>query len=242
MSTNERQVVESRTRRSSRRREAIGPAGRVKPAAAKAAGRPAGERRGVVRGELIEAARVVVLERGSGGAGIREIARRAGVNPAMVHYYFGDRESLLLAMLDAAVEPLLNTVRDWSRSAPDGPPAIHGFISTVHAVIAERPWLPHLIVREILGHEGQLRERFIEHFASRGRGILVGLIRAEQAAGRLRRDLDAVALALSLISLTLFPFLALPVTERLYRFSIDNKTLAGQAEHTARVFLEGAGA
>ena len=38
---------------------------------------------------ILEAARGVLAERGFPGATVREIANRAGVNPAMVHYYFG---------------------------------------------------------------------------------------------------------------------------------------------------------
>jgi AcrR family transcriptional regulator len=47
----------------------------------------------------------VFAERGFDGATIRGIATRAGVDPALVHHYFGNKDKLFLAAIEAPVDP-----------------------------------------------------------------------------------------------------------------------------------------
>ena len=57
------------------------------------------------RGEILAAARVEFSDRAFDGASIRSIAARAGVDPALVHHYFGTKEQLFLAALDIPFVP-----------------------------------------------------------------------------------------------------------------------------------------
>ena len=43
---------------------------------------------------ILEAARVVFVRRGTAGARMQEIAAEAGVNQALLHYYFRSKERL----------------------------------------------------------------------------------------------------------------------------------------------------
>jgi AcrR family transcriptional regulator len=54
----------------------------------------------------------VFAERGYDGATIRGIATAAGVDPALVHHYFGSKDKLFLAAVDAPADPaeLLPTI------------------------------------------------------------------------------------------------------------------------------------
>jgi AcrR family transcriptional regulator len=49
------------------------------------------------REEILAAARAAFAEDGYDGSSIRGIARRAGVDPSLVHHYFGGKEELFLA-------------------------------------------------------------------------------------------------------------------------------------------------
>ena len=66
--------------------------------------------RGVISGRIVDAARKEFVDHGVSGTTFRAIARRADVDPALVHYYFTSKE----ALLDAATTPpaeLLESVR-----------------------------------------------------------------------------------------------------------------------------------
>ena len=58
------------------------------------------------RAHIISAAERLFVEHGEEGTSLRAITREAGVNVAAIHYYFGGRDRLLEAVLDARVGPL----------------------------------------------------------------------------------------------------------------------------------------
>jgi AcrR family transcriptional regulator len=57
------------------------------------------------REAILDAARSAFSERGFDGASIRAIATSAGVDPALVHHYFGSKDQLFLATVHAPINP-----------------------------------------------------------------------------------------------------------------------------------------
>lgn len=54
---------------------------------------------------LVEVARREILERGYQGASLRNIARRANVDPNLVRHYFGSKQNLLMHATRAGIDP-----------------------------------------------------------------------------------------------------------------------------------------
>lgn len=75
------------------------------------AGRTAGPGRGRragggdTRGEILAAARASFADAGYAGTSIRKVAAAAGVDPSLVHHYFGTKDDLFLAALEVRVDP-----------------------------------------------------------------------------------------------------------------------------------------
>jgi len=203
-------------------------------------GRPAGGD-AAVRESLLETARGLFLARGFASVTIRQIAAAAGSSPAMIHYYFGDKLGLYRAMLDDAFAPVtaaLQRIRDPSSGAA---PGIASLVRVYMGMLAANPWVPALIVQEVLAEGGQFRPQFIEHFAGRLAPLFVEALRREQAQGAVRADVDPRLAAISAVSLSVFPFLSLPVTSKVLGLSIEAEALDRLAAHTTRVLLEGIG-
>jgi AcrR family transcriptional regulator len=57
------------------------------------------------REAILAAARQAFAEKGYDGASIRQIATSAGVDPALVHHYFGAKDQLFLATLKVPIDP-----------------------------------------------------------------------------------------------------------------------------------------
>ncbi|HET7387789.1 MAG TPA: TetR family transcriptional regulator [Nocardioidaceae bacterium] len=57
------------------------------------------------RGEILDAARTSFAEKGFGRTTIRAVAATAGVDPALVHHYFGSKDDLFLAALQIPADP-----------------------------------------------------------------------------------------------------------------------------------------
>lgn len=69
--------------------------------------RAAGRRPGGpdTRGEILDAARESFASKGFEGTTLRGVARAAGVDPALVHHYFGGKEALFVAAMELPVDP-----------------------------------------------------------------------------------------------------------------------------------------
>ncbi|MET8232494.1 TetR family transcriptional regulator [Micromonospora sp. NPDC005298] len=57
------------------------------------------------RESILDAARTTFAERGFDAASIRAIAGTAGVDPALVHHYFGSKDQLFLAAMNFPADP-----------------------------------------------------------------------------------------------------------------------------------------
>jgi AcrR family transcriptional regulator len=57
------------------------------------------------REAILTAARTAFAERGFDGASIRAIAASAGVDPALVHHYFGTKDQLFITAIELPIDP-----------------------------------------------------------------------------------------------------------------------------------------
>jgi AcrR family transcriptional regulator len=192
-----------------------------------------------VRATLLRSARELFLKHGFADVSTRRIAAAAGTTSAMIHYYFGDKLGLYRAMLDEAIEPLVQHLQRLEHTRAAEPPDLEALMTAHMRMLASNPWLPRLIVHEVIDEGGQFREQFIEHFASRLAPVFAAVLRRERDRGALRADLDPQLAAVSALSLCIFPFVSLPITSRVLGFSITDENFDRLARHTTRLFREG---
>jgi hypothetical protein len=80
---------------------------------------------------------------------------------------------------------------------------------------------------------------FVREFPERLVPMVETLVRAGMERGQLRADLDPRLTVLSMISLGLFPFLALPVTSKVFGVREDAEFLERLIHHTSEVLARG---
>jgi TetR/AcrR family transcriptional regulator len=201
-------------------------------------GRPLGGD-AAVREALLDTARRLFLARGFAPVTIRQIASAAGSSPATIHYHFGDKLGLYRAMLESAIAPMAETLQRLAD--PDRVEQVDfaEVIRLYTRTLAANPWIPALIVQEVLAEGGRFREQFIENFAGRLAPLFIAIFQREQVRGTIRADLDPKLAALSAISMTVFPFLARPVTSRVLGVVVEGDAVEHLAAHTIRVLFEG---
>lgn len=192
----------------------ISPKTRKKPG--RAVGRPAAEGGSDLRATLLDVAVARFAKRGIAATTLREIANEAGVNPALVHYYFGDKSQLLQAVIAERLMPAFGEVRNAAVQAGDDIAGlIAGFVRGMCTTIERHPWLPPLWIREVLCEGGALREVLMSSQMPQMPQLLAKRFAEAQAAGQLNPDLDPRLLVTSLIGLTLFPAAGAPIWRRL---------------------------
>ncbi|KAA9129694.1 TetR/AcrR family transcriptional regulator [Marinihelvus fidelis] len=196
-------------------------------------GRPADAENEDRRADLLDEAERQFAEQGYAATSVRSIAEAAGVTPAMVHYYFGSKRELLTAVLDRVLQPLMEKMAAL-KAAPE--PALDPVIEALASTMAAHPALPRLVTREALLPGGELADHFAEHYAPRLGGLLPGLIARGQSEGRLSDRHDPRHLALFLIGLSMFPFIARPLAEPVLGLDYDKDGGAGLAREIVAIF------
>lgn len=189
---------------------------------------------------LVDAARELFAKRGFAEVGIRELSRAAGVTPAMISYYFGGKQGLYEAMLGSVFDDVLAQVRALSEQPARSTAPLGALVQLYAATLTAQPWLPALVLREVITGDPAARARFIERFARRAAVLLPGLVSAEIASGALREDLDPKLTVLALVGASVFPFLAHPLLGKLLGYELDDGFARRVAAHTTRLFLDGA--
>jgi AcrR family transcriptional regulator len=101
------------------------------------------------RNRILDAAGQLFAEHGFGGATVDEIARRAGVNKAMLYYYVGDKAALFAEVVTTHVGRI-RTLVAVALTESDDPRRRLGAIPRAFArAVREHPYLPQLMLREI---------------------------------------------------------------------------------------------
>jgi TetR/AcrR family transcriptional regulator len=189
--------------------------GQPKPAAAKTPrrpGRPSAEANPGQRARLLDAAVVLFGERGIAATTLRAIAQRAKVTPALLHYYFASKDSLVETILGERIAPFVQvSVAPLREPLPSPRATLRRFLETHMRNIAANPWMPRLMLREVLSEGGALRNQMQAQFAMSIAPKMLWLIVSAQRKGEIRADLNPTLVGVSLISLAVFPFAAAPM-------------------------------
>ncbi|SOY53715.1 putative transcriptional regulator, tetR family [Cupriavidus taiwanensis] len=167
------------------------------------------------RERILDAATALFARQGVAGTPVKAIATLAGVTPALVHYYFGDRELLLDAVIEEKVQPLV--ARFFAGSQPGDEPLamLVGIATRLIRAVTEAPWFPGLWIREVASDDGALRERVLKRFALERAGALMAPLAAAIARGQLNPALEPALVVPSLIGLTLLPLATTHIWRRL---------------------------
>jgi len=186
-----------------------------RPARKRAPGRPSADSPDL-RGRLLEAALACFVRKGIAATSLRDIASEAGVTPALLHYYFGDKAQLQQEVIAQKILPVFAALREpLLQTGDDIAALIAGFVTGIGRIVAEYPWLPPLWVREVLCEGGALRDLLFDRIGPQLPQMMAKRFAEAQAQGRINPDLDPRLLMVSLVGLTLFPAAGAPIWRRL---------------------------
>ena len=201
--------------RTARKRTAGGPdhvPGAIRRAPGRPVGKPADQRE-----RLLDAAIACFVRQGISATSLRAIASEAGVTPAMLHYYFGDKVQLVNALVEERMLPAFAVVRGCVEAAGDDvADTVAAFVCGVTEAMKTRPWWPQLWVREVLCEGGALRDLLVTRIAPQITRTIADRFTAAQARGEMNADLDPRLLMTSLIGLTLLPAAGAPIWRTLF--------------------------
>ena len=157
---------------------------------------PVGRHPARTRERILAAALREFSDKGFAGARVDRIARRARINKRMLYHYFGNKATLFR-------EILARKVRErsaWAVTAPAD--AAESLAFWFESACRDRDWV-RLMEWEALGLTNGAECGDAERRAAFKQGV--GQVRARQAGGLLRADVDPGHLLLAMVALTTFP-------------------------------------
>lgn len=183
------------------------------------------------RDRLIDAATELFAEHGVAATSVKAIAARAGVTPALVHYYFPTRLQLLDAVADHRLGPMVDSVFGVQTQAGDSPAdMLAGIAERMIREAAARPWFPPLWLREIVSLDGQLRERVLQRIGLQHAVTVAMLAGAARARGQLDPAIQAPLVVVSVFGIALLPLATRHIWQQLPGAdAIDIESLVGHA-------------
>jgi len=173
---------------------------------------------------ILEAAETEFLEKGYGNAKMVAIAKRAGVNHSMLHYYFRSKEQLFQKIFKdkvQAITQMFNMVFEQNVSFTE---TLQLLIETQFRFLAQNQQLPMFIIREILSNK-ENREWAIKTLLphlSPFLSAIVKMLNAEIAKGTIR-PIAIHNLLMNILSINISTFIALPVLKENLNF--ENKEM-----------------
>jgi AcrR family transcriptional regulator len=187
---------------------------RAKPARA-AAPPPARDRDTEQR--ILDAAHTVFVRRGTAGARMQEIAEEAGVNKALLHYYFRSKARLGEAIFRRVASGLFGRLGAILGGSADLDEKVRQVVALYLDQLSATPYAPGYVISEINQHPerakqlleaiGQLRAQAIGgHFIA----TLDRQLKDAARAGRIR-PISIDQFLANLASLCVFPFVARPM-------------------------------
>tara|TARA_B100000446_G_scaffold107053_1_gene100129 strand:- start:29300 stop:29926 length:627 start_codon:yes stop_codon:yes gene_type:complete len=197
-------------------------------------GRPPGNSN--ARQLLIDAARTLFTALPFKKVSTRMVAEVAGVNSALIHYYFNDKSGLFETMLLETLAPVREILDAQDMQQAFNPEA---FVRAYYRAMAPNPDVPKLIFR-IMSDQTDIQHPVIrsilERFFTRGDSMVLD---AERLQPRLKPEYRADFSRLTVMGLTVIPFLIPEAILKLHNLNLSEEDFLELAEHNIRVLQQG---
>lgn len=178
---------------------------------------PATEPDGDTERRILQAARNVFVRRGTAGARMHEIAEEAGVNQALLHYYFRSKDGLSAAVFREVAGRLIPAVLNLLDSDEPLERKIEAFVHLYIDTVRQTPFLPGYILAELHHHPERLPAMVTQVAGALPAPPAAALTRRldaqlrERAAAGVIRPITPVHFLATVLGLCVFPFVARPM-------------------------------
>jgi TetR/AcrR family transcriptional regulator len=161
---------------------------------------------------IVAAARNVFLSKGLAGARMQDIADEAGINKALLHYYFRSKEKLFDMIFMEAAQKLFPKINFIFESNMPLFEKIEHFADEYITVMLENPYLPSFVLNEINQDPISFFKKLNEKFGFPDPSLFLTQIEKEIKRGNIKR-INPVQLLMNMLSLCIFPFMAKPMLQ-----------------------------
>jgi len=178
---------------------------------------------------ILDAAMKVFTRRGFAGARMEEIAKEAGINRALLHYYFRDKETMFNLIFETRFKEFFSGIARILSSDLPLFEKIRQMISHEIDTLTKHPDIPRFVIMEVANQP----ERLIQYGQKMGfnpRQLLTNFTQQVDNAIENKEivSIDSRQLLMNVMSTCIYPFVAKPII----------KTMMQMDEHSFASLME----
>jgi AcrR family transcriptional regulator len=175
---------------------------------------------------ILEAAKAVFIRKGMDGARMQEIADEAGINKALLHYYFRSKQKLFDAVFSNVLRKMFNEIRVIFTGQISVEEAIRKFTSAYIETLLNNPYIPEFVIHELNKDPEALQKQVSDRLPDLS--PFLKSIQKEIDEGKIR-EINPKELLLNTISLCVFPFVGRPIVKKIV-FADDSQAFYAAME------------
>jgi AcrR family transcriptional regulator len=153
--------------------------------------------------QIMEAAEELFAEKGFAGTSVRDIAEKAGVNLAMISYYFGSKEKLMEALFrfrsEATKLQLVNMIQNKELNSLE---KVYWLIDSYIERIMKQQCFHKIMAREQMVSLGTNIADLIHEMKKTNQKLVRQLIQEGQKKGEFKKNIDVPLMMATLIGTT----------------------------------------
>lgn len=173
---------------------------------------------------ILKSATAIFFREGYAGARMQAIADHAGINKALLHYYFRSKDKLFLKVFSNKFQMLMPKIQLILNDQMDIFDKIDRIVDTYVDMLTENPYLPALVLCTVNHHPEFLKELPVNI----GPGLLA-MFEQEAKKGTIK-PMPAAQFFMSLLGLCIMPYLAKPMfshimglDEKAYQYLLEQR-------------------
>ncbi|MDD5361696.1 MAG: TetR/AcrR family transcriptional regulator [Ignavibacteria bacterium] len=172
--------------------------------------------------QILSAAKRIFHVKGLDGARMQEIADEAGINKAMLHYYFRSKENLFEAIFNEDCVGFFAKLQELISVDLPLLAKIEYFVENYIDLLLKNSYIPAFILNEIHHNPERIKNVFIEKGIHPGNRFIED-IRSAISLGIIN-PIDPRQLIINIIALCIFPVVARPIVSTVLNFDDDSYT------------------
>ena len=189
--------------------------------------------------KILNAAKEVFMKYGLYGARMQDIADTAGINKALLHYYFRNKEKLFDRVFENALSRFFEQSQVFENRDLPIKERLFIYVSNIIDFFAEYPQMSMFIIKEIGNNPDLFRQKIIAAKKNKSMRLIQEL--EEAIKNEEIKKIDTAMFLINIQSLCSFPFLASPMFKHSLKshgkdWSIDFSTV--KLKHSVNVFIE----
>jgi TetR/AcrR family transcriptional regulator len=171
--------------------------------------------------KILDAARSIFLSQGYAGARMQDIADAAGINKAMLHYYFRNKDKLFETIFREAIGNFLPRVNEVFHSDIPYSKKIEGFVTAYLNMVLDKPYIPLFVLTE-MNRNMTMIESIMFNGPHKPPFDKFILDTKEAVKSKQIRQIEPIQLLLHILSMCVFPFIARPMMQKIANVSDAN--------------------